>query len=188
MNVEIISQEVMASVEGRFGKRRQIGKGQVFTFGASLTCSLNYSKLLGGYKFFYAIPRDLLDPSETFPPTKFGEFALLICGSADKVLVLPRSLVIEMMKGVPTRRLDVFVESGTYILQTTKHPKLNVTEYMNAFPKSQKKDEVVSSDEAQKIEPDRLHVKMQWALIRLGQAEGCSVWVPVNDRNLAYRK
>jgi len=76
MNAEIISQEVMASIEAHFGKRRQIGKGQVFTFGSSLTCSLNYSKLLGGHKFFYAIPRDLLDPTKTFPPTKFGEFAV----------------------------------------------------------------------------------------------------------------
>lgn len=188
MNAEIIFQEVMASIAARYGKQSQLGKGQVFTLGDSLTCSLNYSKLLGGHKFSYAVPRDILDPSKTFPRTKFGEFVLLICGSADKVLVLPRSLVTEMLKGVPTRRVDVFLESGAYILQTTKHPKLNVAEYLNAFPKPQKKDEVVPTDEAQQSQTDRLHVKIQWALIRLGKAEGCSVWVPVNDRNLAYRK
>src|SRR5262249_48848608 len=135
MNAEIISEEVISLLERRFGKRQQIGRGQVFTFGTSLTCSVNYSKLLGGHKFFYAIPHALLDPGKEFQPTTFGEFALLICGSADKVLVLPRSLVIDMMKAVPTRRVDVFLEAEAYILQTTKHPKLNVTDYMNAFPK-----------------------------------------------------
>src|SRR5205823_7741306 len=31
-------------------------------------------------------------------------------------------------------------------------------------------------------------VKMQWALIQLGRAEGCSVWVPPNDRNLSFKR
>jgi hypothetical protein len=186
MNAEIISQEVKAFLERRFGKSVQIGRGQVFSFGTSMTCSLNYSKLLGGHKYFYASPRDFLQPNKGFPPTKFGEFALLICGSADKVLVLPRLLVIEMMKAVPTRRVDVFLESGTYILQTTKHPKLNVTDYMNAFPKAESQTQTPDSSQ-DKSSPDRLHVKYQWSLIRLGHAEGCGVWVPVSDRNLAYR-
>ncbi len=84
MNAEIISSEVMTFLERRFGKSQQIGKGRVFTFGTSLTCSMNYSKLLGGHQFFYAIPRDLLIADRDFPPTKFGAFALLICGSAAK--------------------------------------------------------------------------------------------------------
>jgi hypothetical protein len=186
MNAEIISQEVKVFLERRFGKSVQFGRGQVFSFGTSLTCSLNYSKLLGGHKYFYAIPRDFLQPTKDFPTTKLGEFALLICGSADKILVLPRSLVVEMMKAVPTRRVDVFLESGTYILQTTKHPKVNVTDYMNAFPKPE--SETQSPDASQdKSSLDRVHVRIQWSLIRLGHAEGCGVWVPVSDRNLAYR-
>jgi hypothetical protein len=91
-----------------------------------------------------------------------------------------------MMKAVPTRRVDIFLESGTYILQTTKHPKLNVTDYLNAYPSKDSKEDV-TQDAQESHAPDRLHVKIQWALIKLGQAEGCGVWVPVNDRNLAYR-
>src|SRR5213080_3810733 len=34
---------------------------------------------------------------------------------------------------------------------------------------------------------DRAHVKIQCGLIQLGRAEGCSVWVPPNDRNLSYK-
>jgi len=188
MNAEIISSEVMTFLERRFGKSQQIGKGRVFTFGTSLTCSMNYSKLLGGHKFFYAIPRDLLIADRDFPPTKFGEFALLICGSADKILVLPRQLIVEMMKGVTTRRVDVFLESGAFILQTTKHPKLNVTDYLNAFPNFKEPSDRAPEDVQEKVGGDRLHVKIQWALIKLGRAEGCGVWVPVNDRNLAYQK
>src|SRR2546421_9213602 len=33
----------------------------------------------------------------------------------------------------------------------------------------------------------RAHVKIQSGLIHLGRAEGCSVWVPPNDRNLSYK-
>src|SRR5437667_9289211 len=33
---------------------------------------------------------------------------------------------------------------------------------------------------------DRAHVKIQSGLIKLGRAEGCSVWVPPSDRNLSY--
>jgi hypothetical protein len=64
MNAEIISEEVMTFLERRFGKRQQFGKGRVFSFGASLTCSVNYSKLLGGHKFFYAFPREFLTPAK----------------------------------------------------------------------------------------------------------------------------
>src|SRR5436305_6395924 len=34
---------------------------------------------------------------------------------------------------------------------------------------------------------DRAHVKIQCGLIRLGRAEGCSLWIPPNDRNLSYK-
>src|SRR5206468_3856376 len=44
-----------------------------------------------------------------------------------------------------------------------------------------------SEEEPEVANPsDRRHVKIQWALIQLGIAEGCSVWVPPGDRHLAY--
>jgi len=108
------------------------------------------------------------------------------CGSAEKVLVLPRPLVLQAMRNVTTRKLDVFAEGDTYVLQTTGHPKINVTEFLNAFPADERAkkhaDEIPTTSRS-----DRAHVKIQNGLIRLGRAEGCSVWVPPNDRNLSYK-
>src|SRR5205823_2513778 len=90
------------------------------------------------------------------------------------------------MRNVATRKLDVFAEGETYILQTTGHPKINVTEFLNAFPSDERAkkraDEIATMPTA-----DRAHVKIQSGLIRLGRAGGCSVWVPPNDRNLGYK-
>jgi len=102
------------------------------------------------------------------------------------ILMLPRPLVLQAMHNVVTRKLDVFAEGETYILQTTGHPKINVTEFLNVFPAAEptkgRSDETQAAPTA-----DRAHVKIQSGLIRLGRAEGCSVWVPPNDRNLSYK-
>jgi hypothetical protein len=72
-----------------------------------------------------------LDSTQRFGETQLGEFAVLICSSPDSILVLPRAFLTEMMRGVVSRRLDVFADAGTYILQTTKCPKCDVTQYLN---------------------------------------------------------
>jgi hypothetical protein len=109
-----------------------------------------------------------------------------VCGSAEKVLVLPRPLVLQAMRNVITRKLDVFAEGDTYILQTTGHPKINVTEFLSAFPVDEAAKKRMGETEAMPA-TDRAHVKIQSGLIRLGRTEGCSVWVPPNDRNLSYK-
>jgi len=185
VNASLIVEDLVRSLSKRFGRGAQAGKARVLTFGDSFTCSINYSKLLGGHKFFYAVPREIIDPNTIYPKTKHGEFVLLVCGSSDNTLVLPRALMIDMLAGVSTRRVDIFVENGAYILQTTKHPKLDVTGYMNAFPSAKDQPPSAETDEAPAT--DRSHVRVQWNLISLGKAEGCSVWVPINDRNLCYR-
>jgi hypothetical protein len=188
MNAPVITEDVMSFLRKRYGKSVQLSKGQVFTFGSAATFSINYSKLLRGDKFFYAVPSALIDPTTVFPKTELGEYALFICGSADKVLVIPRSIITEMLRGVPTRRVDIFNESGSLILQTTKHPKLNVTEFLNTFPSTKKSVRDDSERDDSNPEVDRLHVKIQWWLIQLGRAEGCVVWVPINDRNLSFQR
>jgi hypothetical protein len=185
MNASLIVEDLIRILSKRFGRGVQPGKARILTFGDSFTCSINYSKLLAGHKFFYAVPQNIIDPNATFCETKHGEFVLLICGSTDRTLVLPRALMIEMIAGVPSRRVDIFVENGTYILQTTRHTKLDVTGYMNAYPSAI--DRPVSEETEAALALDRSHVRVQWNLISLGQAEGCSVWVPINDRNLSYR-
>jgi hypothetical protein len=47
------------------------------------------------------------------------------------------------MRNVSTRKLDVFTEGDTYILQTTGHPKINVTEFLN-FLSFEKVNDAVS--------------------------------------------
>src|SRR6266436_7379027 len=170
----------------RYGKPLAFGRSRLLQFGTALSCSINYSKKLRGDKYFFGLAKEVADPKHNYPETKLGAFALLICGAPDKIVVLPRSLLLEMMRDVPTRKLDVFYEDGTFILQTTGHPKLNVTQFVNAFPQLAETRSVAEEGAAKPV-ADRVHVKIQSDLIHLGRAEGCSVWVPPNDRNLSYK-
>jgi len=189
MSAPFVLEEVLNLLQQRYGKRVLVGRsGRLWNFGKAINCSINYSKLLRGEKFFFGLSQEVADKNFTYPPTDLGDFVILVCGSHQEVLVLPRSLVLEMLEAVPTRKLDVFREGGTYILQTTQHPKLDVTEYLNAFPKDQPAQEEATWVGTQGAETDRAHVKFQSALIDLGQAEGCSVWVPPSDRCLSYRR
>ena len=177
--------EVVRLLRRRYGPAQSAGRSRLYRYGSALTCSINYSRLLG-HKYFFGLARDVADATNQYPPTDLGDFVLLICGSAQQVLVLPRQLVLDAMKSVTSRRLDVFIDDGSYVLQTTKHPKLDVTQFLNAYPgySPAATDTEPDADAGERV--DRRHVKIQWALIRLGVAEGCTVWVPPGDRHLAY--
>jgi hypothetical protein len=185
MNASIIVDDIIKSLERRYGKSHQRGRARVLTFGL-LRCSINYSKLLNGHKYFFAVPQEILDAGLQADPNAAGEFVVLICGSAERVLFLPKALVMRTMKDVPTRRLDILLEDGAFILQATKYPKIDVIAYLNAFPKLTKAPEPTPEGPEANLK-DRIHVKIQWGLISLGRAEDCSVWVPVSDRNLSYQ-
>lgn len=188
MNSPHTVESVVALLERRYGKGVQTARSRrLWTFGGQITCSVNYSKRLSGHRFFFGLSQEVTDRTFAYPETKLGGFVLLACGAPSDVLVLPRSLVMEMLDGVPTRKLDVFFDDGTYILQTTRHPKLNVTEFLNSYPKPPAVAETERISESAFADTDRDHVKFQSALIDLGQAEGCSVWVPPSDRSLSYR-
>lgn len=188
MNASLITESLIAKLRSRFGPSSQFGRSSIFIFGNSLTCSINYSKFLRGDKFFFGIPPAMSDSNITFESTVHGDFVLLVCGSVDNVLVLPRQVMLEMLVDVPTRRVDVFVENGTYILQTTRHPKLNVSQFLNAFPTAINKNELPTDLVEEQDTVSRDHVRIQHSLIALGRAEGCGIWVPINDRNLAFKK
>ena len=188
MNSSLIVEGLASSLRKLYGKPVQLGRsGRLWNFGKAINCSINYSRLLRGEKFFFGLSQEVTDEGFAYPPTDLGDFVMLICGSGEQILVLPRALVLQMLDRVPTRKLDVFREGTTYILQTTKHPKLDVTQYLNAFPTGS-----VASMESHQGEPvvtnaDRAHVRLQSALIDLGRAEGSSVWVPPNDRGLSFQ-
>lgn len=185
-NTPLFVDETVRELRKRYGKPTAFGKSRLYQFGDALTCSINYSRRLRGEKYFFGLAQEVVDRGFEYPTTLLGGFVVLVCGSADKILMLPRSLVLQAMSKVSTRKLDVFSEGDTYILQTTGHPKINVTEFLNAFPTAKPSKE--HGDEAEPTpNVDRAHVKVQSGLIELGRAEGCSVWVPPNDRNLSYR-
>ncbi len=180
-------EDVIGLLRKRYGKALPFGRSRLLQFGTALSCSINYSKKLRGDKYFFGLAKEVVDPKYSYPETKLGAFALLICGAPDKIVVLPRSLFLEMMRDVSTRKLDIFYEEGTFILQTTGHPKLNVTQFVNAFPHAEETRSRAEGEEVAEPVADRVHVKIQRDLIHLGRAEGCSVWVPPNDRNLSYK-
>jgi hypothetical protein len=185
-NAPHLVNELVRRLRERYGAAKSFGKSRLYQFGDALTCSINYSKQLRGNKYFFGLAQEVVDSQFEYANSKAGAFVVLICGSADKVLMLPRQLVLGVMRRVPTRKLDVFTEGDTYILQTTGHPKVNVTEFLNAFPGARPTDQ--QPDEAPDAKTaNRGHVKIQSGLIQLGQAEGCSIWVPPGDRNLSYK-
>jgi hypothetical protein len=188
MNAETITNDVARNLARQYGKVQQQAKARVVSFGSEMICSLNYSKLLRGNKYFFGLPDAIINPRSKFPQTRFGEFVLLICGSAETVLVLPRQFMIRMMEGVPSRRLDVFVDGESYILQTTKHPKRDVTAYLNAYPVKRDQSPQEADLDTGQEGSTRIHIKIQYGLIVLGRAEGCGVWVPISDRNLSYQR
>ena len=187
VSVTDIIESVMASLEPRYGKASKVGRCRLMKFGASLTCSINYSKLLSGQKFFYGLKGEVIDEKFKYPDTQHGDFVLLVCGSADRVLVLPRSLILQMLRDVPTHRIDIYLRDGAYVLKTAKHPGRDVTEFLNAFPEQGPGEPKAEEPPPEAPRADSVHLKMQWALTKLGHAEGCSVWVPANNRNLLYR-
>lgn len=161
MNAPLIVQDLVASFQRRYGKAESFGRSRLYKFGSSFSCSINYSKLLGGHRFFFGVSGEVVDADFAFPQTKFGDFVLLVCGDVEHTLVLPRSVAIEMLTGVPTRRIDIFDDNGSYILQTTKHPKLNVTEFLNAFPKQRAIEGESTGEEGIKVTPDRVRVMVE---------------------------
>ncbi|MBA3352103.1 MAG: hypothetical protein H0U23_06710, partial [Blastocatellia bacterium] len=176
-NASVFVDDAVELLRKRYGKPTPFGSSRFLQFGSALTCSINYSKKLRGEKFFFGLAKEVVDPQFEYPKTKLGEFALLICGASDKVIVLPRVTLLDMIRDVPTRKLDVFIESDIFVLQTTGHPKLNVTEFINRFPEHRRPKS--SADDASDGSPvDRAHLKIQSHLIRIGRAEGCTVWVP----------
>lgn len=177
---------VIALLARKYGARQNVGKSRLYRFGSALTCSVNYSKLLGNHKYFFGLAREVGEGGHDYPPTDLGDLVLLVCGSADTVLVLPRLLVLEAMRGVVSRKLDIFLDDGSFILQTTKHPKLDVTQFLNAYPSYSRRSDQ-SDEQVETTEPaDRRHVKIQWALIRLGVATSIySGLLRLNDLVLA---
>ena len=180
--------DLLVVLSGRYGTVDAFGRSRLFKCGGSLCCSVNYSKLLRGAKYFFGVSREIVSNDAEFPSTEHGDFAFLICGDVEHVLVLPRAVIVSMLEDVETRRIDVFVEEERYILQTTRHPKLDVTRYLNAYPAApaDKTDGPRNEAPAPTSDVARDHVFIQWALIKMGKAAGHSVWVPPNDRGLAY--
>src|SRR5438046_10099671 len=101
MNAPLVLEDVVDLLRKRYGKPVQLGRsGRLWNFGKALNCSINYSKLLRGEKFFFGLSQEVVDKNFAYPPTDLGDFVILVCGSALEVLVLPRSLILQMLEAV----------------------------------------------------------------------------------------
>ena len=79
MSALLFIEEVAALLQRRYGKPVQAGRSnRLWTFGNALTCSVNYSKLLRGQKFFYGLSQEVTDKDFAYPETEFGDFVLLV--------------------------------------------------------------------------------------------------------------
>src|SRR6266487_432252 len=121
-NAPIFVDDVVRALQKRYGKPTAFGKSRLLQFGDAITCSINYSKRLRGEKYFFGLATEVVDPRFRYPQTRLGEFVLLVCGSAETIIVLPRAILLEMTRNVPTRKIDIFVEDSAFVLQTTGHP------------------------------------------------------------------
>jgi hypothetical protein len=89
-NAPHLVDELIRRFGKRYGAAKSFGKSRLYQFGDTLACSINYSKELGGNKYFFGLAQEVVDSQFEYPTTKAGPFVVLICGSADKVLMLPR--------------------------------------------------------------------------------------------------
>ena len=147
-------ESVLARLRQHYGAPTRFGRSKrLFKFGNHFTCSINFSRELRGAKYFYGLSQEVLDPKADIPASANGHFVLLVCGSEGAVLWIPRAEVLQEMRGVTTGKLDVFHEEDCYILQTTGHPKKDVTEYLNAAPE----DSASNNTDAEVPEKPRVH-------------------------------
>ncbi len=79
MNAPLVVQDLVSSLQRRYGRSDPFGRSRLFKFGSALACSINYSKLLGGHRFFFGVSPEVVDAQFVFPQTTFGDFVLLIC-------------------------------------------------------------------------------------------------------------
>src|SRR6516165_2307904 len=103
-NAPHLVNELVRRLRERYGAAKSFGKSRLYQFGDALTCSINYSKQLRGNKYFFGLAQEVVDSQFEYANSKAGAFVVLICGSADKVLMLPRQLVLGVMRRVPTRK------------------------------------------------------------------------------------
>lgn len=176
---------LLSRLRGLHGVERHFGRSKrLYQFGSDFTCSINYSKELRGGKFFFGLSTEVLDHRTRLPATKHGHFVVLICAQESAALWLPRGVILQAMTGVTSGKLDVFMEDGRYILQTTGHPKLDVTDYLGAMPAPAQRASAAATLPPEAI---RSHFEIQLGLTKIGVAEGCRVWVPPGDRNLTWK-
>lgn len=177
----------------RYGPEEKVGRGNILNFGNQVIFAIGNSKMLGKGGFFFSIQSDFLDGKfvkQANPP--LGAFAALICGDEQTVLIIPQRIIAAPMLRCPTDRFNIDFKDGKYFFRATGTPKFEVTEYLNLYPESEKRNEIaepgketVETVEQQQAEITE-HTRIQWMLIRFGIAAGYSVRVPANDRNKEF--
>ena len=80
MSATPVLEEVLDLLRQRLGKPVQLGRSRrLWDVGRGMNCSVNYSKLLRGDKFFFGLSQEVGDKDFAYPPTDLGDFVILIC-------------------------------------------------------------------------------------------------------------
>ena len=116
MNPSAAVEQAIDKLKLIYGPPKVIGGSRSVQFGQELICSLNYSKLLSNYKYFFGLSQEIADPNRHFPKTQHGEYTILICGNPSQLLIIPRRIMLEMLTGVPTRKVDVITDGTKFLL------------------------------------------------------------------------
>lgn len=69
MNAPLIVEDLLRSLQRRYGKAEGFGRSRLFRLGASFSCSVNYSKVLPGPRYFFGVSREVVDPDFQYPKT-----------------------------------------------------------------------------------------------------------------------
>ena len=76
MSASLVVEELVSRLQERYGRPTSFGKSRLLKFGQTLTCSINYSKLLRGHRYFFGLAQEPVDPVLAYPNTESGEYCL----------------------------------------------------------------------------------------------------------------
>jgi len=188
------TQRFIESMRHRYGPEEKAGRGNILNFGEQISVAIGNSKMLKNGQYFFAVQTDFRNSKfQKHLSSPLGIYAALICGNEETVVMLPHSLLSDVMKDSPTDRFNIVLRDHSYYLRVTGHPLLDVTAYVNKYPEPEAKLEVsveqtrdTFETTEQQLSEINEHTRIQWMLIKFGQAADYLVWVPMSDRSKEF--
>jgi len=123
--------QIVELLQRHYDIRRVAGQS-IFDVNSKAELYIRYSKDLGGGKFFFGVGEQ-----EFLSRSGHNLFVLLVCGAAEKVVVIPADVLKELVAGVRVAhgqwKLNIFSEGPRLLLQLAGKGKFDVSEFSNYF-------------------------------------------------------